>query len=69
MLRVFAAAATNAVPVVIALTRNPRCLPPPLSAPARVQVRRFHRFVLGEGMEKKVSDLAADVAAATGGKA
>ncbi|KAI8466751.1 MAG: hypothetical protein J3K34DRAFT_53980 [Monoraphidium minutum] len=34
-----------------------------------VQVRRFSRFVLGEGMEKKVSDLAADVAAATGGKA
>lgn len=34
-----------------------------------IQVRRFVRFTLGEGIEKKVSDLAADVAAATGGKA
>ncbi|GBF93469.1 elongation factor Ts [Raphidocelis subcapitata] len=34
-----------------------------------VQIRRFERFVLGEGLEKKVSDLAADVAAATGGRA
>jgi len=34
-----------------------------------IQVRRFSRFVLGEGIEKKVTDLAAEVAAATGGKA
>lgn len=34
-----------------------------------VQVRRFVRFTLGEGIEKKESNLAADVAAATGGKA
>jgi elongation factor Ts len=40
--------------------------PPPGQTP---QVRRFSRFVLGEGLEKKVNDLAADVAAATGGKA
>jgi translation elongation factor EF-Ts len=39
--------------------------PPPPRPP---QVRRFERFVLGEGLEKKVNDLAADVAAATGGK-
>lgn len=31
-----------------------------------IQIRRFERFVLGEGIEKKVSDLAAEVAAATG---
>jgi elongation factor Ts len=29
-----------------------------------IQVRRFSRFVLGEGLEKKESDLAAEVAAA-----
>ncbi len=34
-----------------------------------VQIRRFSRFVLGEGVEKKESNLAAEVAAATGGKA
>lgn len=43
---------------------------PPLTTTNRLisnrQVRRFERFVLGEGLEKKVSDLAADVAAATG---
>ena len=33
-----------------------------------IQVRRFERFVLGEGIEKKVSDFAAEVAEATGGK-
>ena len=33
-----------------------------------IQVRRFKRFVLGEGIEKKVSDFAAEVAEATGGK-
>jgi elongation factor Ts len=33
------------------------------------QVRRFSRYVLGEGIEKKVSNLAEEVAAATGGKA
>jgi len=31
-----------------------------------IQVRRFSRFVLGEGLEKKSSDLAAEVAAALG---
>ena len=31
-----------------------------------IQVRRFSRFVLGEGLEKKQSDLAAEVAAALG---
>ncbi len=31
-----------------------------------IQIRRFVRFTLGEGLEKKVNDLAADVAAATG---
>jgi elongation factor Ts len=34
-----------------------------------IQVRRFTRFVLGEGLAKKESNLAAEVAAATGGKA
>ena len=33
-----------------------------------IQVRRFERFVLGEGVEKKVVDFAAEVAAQTGGK-
>eukprot|EP00877_Chromochloris_zofingiensis_P012636 jgi/Chrzof1/7626/Cz02g30210.t1 len=33
-----------------------------------IQIRRFERFTLGEGLEKKVNDLAADVAAATGAK-
>jgi len=33
-----------------------------------MQVRRFERFVLGEGVEKKVTDFAAEVAAQTGGK-
>jgi len=33
-----------------------------------IQVRRFVRFNLGEGVEKKVSDFAAEVAAQTGGK-
>ena len=32
-----------------------------------IQVRRFARFVLGEGLEKKQEDFAAEVAAATGG--
>lgn len=41
---------------------RPALLKPP-------KIRRFERFVLGEGLEKKVSDLAADVAAATGGRA
>ena len=31
-----------------------------------VRVRRFTRFNLGEGIEKKVSDFAAEVAAAAG---
>lgn len=31
-----------------------------------IQVRRFSRFVLGEGIEKKEEDFAAEVAAATG---
>lgn len=31
----------------------------------KISVRRFARFVLGEGMEKRVSDLAADIAALT----
>lgn len=31
-----------------------------------IQVRRFQRFVLGEGLEKKVDDFAAEVAAAAG---
>lgn len=34
-----------------------------------VQIRRFSRYVLGEGIEKKTSDFAAEVAAQTGGKA
>jgi elongation factor Ts len=34
-----------------------------------IQIRRFSRFVLGEGVEKKVSNLAEEVAAATGAKA
>ncbi|EFN57590.1 hypothetical protein CHLNCDRAFT_34804 [Chlorella variabilis] len=33
-----------------------------------IQVRRFERFVLGEGIEKKAVDFAAEVAAQTGGK-
>ncbi|PRW58941.1 elongation factor Ts [Chlorella sorokiniana] len=33
-----------------------------------IQVRRFGRFVLGEGIEKKQVDFAAEVAAQTGGK-
>ena len=33
-----------------------------------MQVRRFQRYVLGEGVEKKVNDFAAEVAAQTGGK-
>lgn len=33
-----------------------------------IQVRRFVRFVLGEGIEKEETDFAAEVAAATGGK-
>jgi elongation factor Ts len=32
-----------------------------------VKIRRFHRFVLGEGLEKKSTDLAAEVAAAVAG--
>ncbi len=32
-----------------------------------IQVRRFSRFVLGEGLEKKSDDLAAEVAKMTGG--
>jgi elongation factor Ts len=32
-----------------------------------IQVRRFARFVLGEGLEKKTDDLAAEVAKMTGG--
>ena len=31
-----------------------------------IQVRRFARFVLGEGLEKKSGDFAAEVAAAAG---
>jgi translation elongation factor EF-Ts len=31
-----------------------------------VQIRRFVKYQLGEGIEKKVTDLAAEVAAATG---
>ena len=31
-----------------------------------IQVRRFQRYVLGEGIEKKVADFAAEVAAQTG---
>ncbi|MEO0601049.1 MAG: elongation factor Ts, partial [Myxococcota bacterium] len=31
-----------------------------------IQVRRFARFVLGEGLEKKETDLAAEVAATLG---
>ena len=31
-----------------------------------IQIRRFARFVLGEGLEKKTSDFAAEVAAAAG---
>jgi translation elongation factor EF-Ts len=46
------------------LSRSSRLVSPPRPP----QVRRFERFVLGEGLEKKVNDLAADVAAATGGK-
>ena len=34
-----------------------------------IQVRRYTRYTLGEGIEKKVSDFAAEVAAQTGGKA
>lgn len=33
-----------------------------------IQVRRFSRYVLGEGIEKKTADFAAEVAAQTGGK-
>jgi elongation factor Ts len=33
-----------------------------------IQIRRFARFVLGEGIEKKAADFAAEVAAQTGGK-
>lgn len=33
-----------------------------------IQVRRFSRYVLGEGIEKKQVDFAAEVAAQTGGK-
>jgi len=33
----------------------------------KISVRRFTRFVLGEGIEKKANDLAADVAAMAGG--
>ena len=33
---------------------------------APVQVRRFARYVLGEGIEKRENNLAAEVAAATG---
>ena len=31
-----------------------------------MQVRRFSRYVLGEGIEKRSDDFAAEVAAATG---
>ena len=31
-----------------------------------IKVRRFSRFVLGEGLEKKVDDFAAEVAAQAG---
>jgi elongation factor Ts len=34
-----------------------------------IQVRRFARFVLGEGLEKRADDFAAEVAAASAGKA
>ena len=33
-----------------------------------IQIRRFARFVLGEGLEKKQDDLAAEVAKMTGAK-
>jgi elongation factor Ts len=33
-----------------------------------IQVRRFVRYVLGEGLEKKTTDFAAEVAAAVGGQ-
>ena len=33
-----------------------------------IQVRRFSRFIVGEGIEKKVNDLAADIAEMTGAK-
>ena len=33
-----------------------------------IQIRRFSRFVLGEGIEKEESDFAAEVAAQTGSK-
>jgi elongation factor Ts len=33
-----------------------------------IKIRRFSRYNLGEGIEKKVSDFAAEVAAATGAK-
>jgi elongation factor Ts len=32
-----------------------------------IQVRRFARFILGEGIEKEETDFAAEVAAQTGG--
>ncbi|NJN76835.1 MAG: elongation factor Ts, partial [Synechococcaceae cyanobacterium RL_1_2] len=32
-----------------------------------IQIRRFSRFILGEGIEKEESDFAAEVAAQTGG--
>jgi elongation factor Ts len=35
----------------------------------KISVRRFTRYVLGEGIEKKSTDLAADVAAMAAGKA
>lgn len=35
-------------------------------SPCGPQVRRFGRYVLGEGIEKRESNLAAEVAAATG---
>lgn len=37
-----------------------------MASPCGLQVRRFARYVLGEGIEKRESNLAAEVAAATG---
>ena len=34
-----------------------------------VQIRRFARYVLGEGLEKRQDDLAEEVAKLTGGQA
>jgi elongation factor Ts len=34
----------------------------------KISIRRFQKYNLGEGMEKRMDDFAAEVAAATGGK-